>query len=291
MTEEPVSDDDVAAVQSIGLGARYGHTWALHDCTFTVPRGSVTMLAGPNGAGKSTLLSIAAGLTLPATGHMTVLGTDVTAQMNPNAAYVSQTRTLPAGLTVRDIIRMVHAFNTSRWAPGDLITRLIQDRGIPLKAKAGTLSDGARSLIAICLALARRPDVMLLDEPFAALDPLARDEVLRLLMAEVADRAMTVLLSSHTPGELRDITDHVILLGRNTVALTGAIEDILADHRILTGPATTDPPITNDAVIHRNTTERQTTLLLRGHADPTPGWNQQTPDLDTVILGYLRATR
>ena len=286
-----MSDDDVAAVQAIGLGARYGPTWALRDCTFTIPRGSVTLLTGPNGAGKSTLLAIAAGLTMPATGHMTILGTDVTARMHPNAAYVSQTRTLPTGLTVRDIIRMVHAFNTTRWAPGDLITRLIHDRGIPLKAKAGTLSDGARSLISICLALARRPDVMLLDEPFAALDPLARDEVLRLLMAEVADRAMTILLSSHTPGELRDITDHVVLLGRNTIALTGVIDDILAEHRILTGPATTDPPIAIDTVIHRTTTERQTTLLVRGHADPTPGWHQQTPDLDTIILGYLRATR
>jgi ABC-2 type transport system ATP-binding protein len=290
MTEEPVSDDDVAAVQATGLGARYGHTWALRDCTFIVPRGSVTVLTGPNGAGKSTLLAIAAGLTVPTTGHLTVLGTDVTARMHPNAAYVSQTRTLPPGLTVGEIIRMVRALNTARWAPRDLILRLIQDRGICLKAKAGTLSDGARSLISICLALARRPDVILLDEPFAALDPLARDEVLRLLMAEVADRAMTVLLSSHTPGELGDVTDHVVLLGRNTIALTGAIDDVLADHRILTGPAATDPPIAIDTVIHRSGTERQTTQLIRGHTGPTPGWDQQTPDLDTIILGYLRAS-
>ena len=286
-----MSDDDVAAVQATGLGARYGHAWALRDCTFTVPRGAVAVLAGPNGAGKSTVLAIAAGLTVPATGYMTVLGADVTARMNPHAAYVSQTRTLPTGLTVGEIIRMVRAFNTTRWAPGDLITRLIQDRGIPLKAKAGTLSDGARSLVSICLALARRPDVLLLDEPVAALDPLARDEVLRLLMAEVADRAMTVLLSSHTPGELRDVTDHLVLLGRNTIALTGPTDDVLAEHRILTGPATTDPPIATDTVIHRTNTERQTILLVRGHTDPTPGWNQQTPDLDTIILGYLRATR
>jgi ABC-2 type transport system ATP-binding protein len=291
MTEELVPDDDVPAVQADGLGARYGNTWALRDCTFAVPRGAVAILAGHNGAGKSTLLSMAAGLTVPATGRMSVLGEDVRARMNPRAAYVSQSRTLPAGLTVGEIIRTVRALNGRQWAPGDLVARLIEDGGVPLKAKAGTLSDGARSLVSICLALSRRPDVLLLDEPFATLDPLARDEVLRLLMAEVADRGMTIFLSSHVPAELSDVGDHLVLLGKGTVVLTGPIDDLVADHRVLVGPAAVDPPITADLVVNRTGTERQTSLLVRGHADETPGWGEQTPGLDAIVLGYLRASR
>jgi ABC-2 type transport system ATP-binding protein len=284
MTEEIVADD---AVRAEGLGARYGGRWALRDCTFSVPRGAVAVLAGPNGAGKSTLLSIAAGLTVPAAGRMSVLGEDVTARMHPRAAFVAQSRTLPAGLTVREIIRMAGSLNGGQWAPGDFVARLIEDGGIPLKTKAGTLSDGARSLVSIALALSRRPDVLLLDEPFAALDPLARDEVLRILMSEVADRGMTIFLSSHVPGELRAVCDHLVLLGRGEIALTGAIDDLVAEHRVLTGPPDAEPPIGRDAVIHRG----GNSLLVRGHADAAAGWESEPAGLDAIVLGYLRATR
>jgi ABC-2 type transport system ATP-binding protein len=285
-----LSDDDVA-VRATGLGARYGSAWVLRDCTFTVPRGAVAMLAGPNGAGKSTVLSIAAGLTVPAAGRMDVLGADVTARMNPGAAFVSQARTLPGGLTVQEILRMARALNGGEWASGDLVPQLLQERGVDLRAKARTLTEGARALVAITLALARRPSVLLLDEPFSALDPLARDEVLRLLMTEVAERGMTIVVASHASGELRDVCDHLVLLGRGTVALTGAIDEILAGHRILVGSGAADPAISRDVVVHRSGTERQTSLLVRGRADPVDGWYEQAPDLEAVVLGYLRAAR
>jgi ABC-2 type transport system ATP-binding protein len=285
-----LSDDDVA-VQAAGLGVRYGSAWALRDCTFTVPRGAVAMLAGPNGAGKSTVLSVAAGLTIPAAGRMEVLGEEASARMNPRAAFVSQARTLPPGLSVQEIFRMARSLNSDGWVVDDLVGQLLEERGVPLRAKARTLTEGARSLVAIGLALARRPDVLLLDEPFSALDPLARDEVLRLLMAEVADRGMTIFVASHAPGELRDVCDHLVLLGRGTVALAGNIEDLVAEHRILVGPGSAGPPVDRDVVVNRSGTDRQATVLVRGHADTTAGWDEQAPDLDAVVLGYLRAGR
>lgn len=291
MTDELLASGDVPAMQADGLAARYGGKWALRDCTFTIPRGAVAMLTGSNGAGKSTLLSIAAGLTLPAGGRLSVLGTAVNAQLNPRAAFVSQQRPLPAGFTVGEILRMGRSLNDGNWAPDEFVTRLIEDRDVPLGAKAGTLSDGARSLVAITLALARRPDVMLLDEPLAALDPLARDEVLRILMAEVAERGMTVFMSSHVPGELRDVCDHLVLLSDGQLVLTGQIEDLIGGHRVLIGPATAELPVSAGAVIHRGGTERQTSLLVRGHPEQVPGWDQEAPNLDALILGYLRTRR
>jgi ABC-2 type transport system ATP-binding protein len=291
MTDEHFAAVDVPAVQADGLGVRYGGKWALRDCTFTIPRGAAAVLAGSNGAGKSTLLSIAAGLTVPTSGRLSVLGTEVKAQLNPRAAFVSQQRPLPAGFTVREILRMGRSLNGRNWAPAEFVSRLIEESGVPLGAKAGTLSDGARSLLAITLALARRPDVMLLDEPLAALDPLARDEVLRILMAEVAERGMTLLMSSHVPGELRDVCDHLVLLSDGRLALAGQIEDLIDGHRVLIGPAAAELPIREDAVIHRGGTERQTLLFVRGHPDRVPGWDQEAPSLDALILGYLRTGR
>jgi ABC-2 type transport system ATP-binding protein len=291
MTDENLAADEIPAVRAEGLGARYGGTWALRDCTFAIPRGAVAMLAGSNGAGKSTLLSIAAGLTVPASGRLSVLGTEVKAQLNPRAAFVSQQRPLPVGFTVRETLRMARALNEGDWAPEEFVARLIEDRGVPLDAKAGTLSDGARSLVAITLALARRPDVLLLDEPLAALDPLARDEVLRILMAEVADRGMTVFMSSHVPSELREVCDHLVLLSAGKLVLAGEIEGLIAAHRVLIGPAAADLPISEGAVVHRGGTERQTSVLVRGRPDQVSGWDQETPNLDALILGYLRTRR
>jgi ABC-2 type transport system ATP-binding protein len=290
-TDGQLSTDDVPAIRADGLDARYGKTWALRNCSFTVPRGAVTMLAGPNGAGKSTLLSVAAGITVPASGRLSIFGAEVNAGMNPRAAFVSQPRPLPAGLTVREVLRMGRSLNGDRWAPAKFVTRLLEDAGVPQGAKTGTLSDGARSLVAITLALARQPDVLLLDEPLAALDPLARDEVLRILMAEVAERAMTVLMSSHVPGELREVCDHLILLSAGQISLAGRIDDLIGEHRVLIGPAAAQPPISTDTVVHRGGTERQTALLVRGHTDQAPGWDSEAASLDTLILGYLRTAR
>jgi ABC-2 type transport system ATP-binding protein len=279
------------ALQASGLGVRYGSVWALSECTFEVPRGSVAMLAGPNGAGKSTLLSVAAGLTVPTAGRMSVLGSVVTNRMHPDAAFVSQQRQMPAGFTVQEILRMGRALNGGRWAPAEFTGRLLEETGVSLRAKAGTLSDGARSLLAITLALARRPEVLLLDEPLSPLDPLARDEVLRMLMTEVAERGMTVLTSSHVPGELRDVCDHLVLLSQGKAILTGNIDELVAGHRILVGPSAAEPPVAADAVVHRTSTERQASLLVRGDADELPGWHVEPPSLDALVRGYLRGAR
>jgi ABC-2 type transport system ATP-binding protein len=279
---------ETAAIRSSGLGVQFGGAWALRGCSFSVPQGAVTALIGPNGAGKSTLLSAAAGLTVPTEGQLSVLASEIRGQMHPRAAFVSQQRPLPAGLRVREVVRMAQSLNGDGWAGGEFTERLLDGR-VDLAAKTGTLSEGARSLVSIALALARKPDVLLLDEPLSALDPLARDEVLRALMAEVAARGMTVLMSSHVPGEVRDVCDHVLLLGGGRIELAGDIDDLLAEHRLLIGPAGTDPGAGDATVIHRSETARQTSLLVRGPVGKLAGWDVQAPDLDAMVLGYLRA--
>jgi len=280
---------DKMALRAEGLSKSYGRTRALWDCSFELPEGRVIALVGPNGAGKSTLLSLAAGLIKPTSGSVSVHGTPVRGRMHPDMSFLAQHRPLYPDFTVREIMRAGAAMN-ERWSQQRVDDVLDALAGVDRDAKVRTLSAGARTQVAIALALGRLPKVLLLDEPLSDLDPLARDETLRIVMTEVAERGTTVLMSSHLLSDLSEVCDHLLLVDEGRVQLVGDVEDVLADHRLLVGPAGQESAVPG-TVVAASRTERQATLLVRGAADTPAGWAAEQPDLESLVMGYLRASR
>jgi ABC-2 type transport system ATP-binding protein len=224
-TQHPV------ALAATGLGKRYRRGWALRDCAFELPAGRVGALVGPNGAGKTTLMMIADGLVTPTAGTIRVLGHEPGTRAP--VSFLSQGKPLYRFLTVTEMLRAGRELNPG-WDQA-YAERLVREADVPLRAKIGSLSGGQQSRVALALALARRPQLVLLDEPLADLDPLARQQVMQTLMAEVADTGMTVLLSSHVLADLEGVCDFLLLLGGGRVRLAGGVDDLLSTHRLLTG--------------------------------------------------------
>jgi ABC-2 type transport system ATP-binding protein len=281
---------ETPALEASGLGRRYGAKWALRECTLTIPRGCVTALVGPNGAGKSTLLHLAVGLSEPTTGTVSVLGRSPqseSASLLPHLGFVAQEHPLYRSFTIADLLRMGRRLNP-RW--DDELARGRLDRlGLTLDRKAGSLSGGEQAQVALTLALAKRPELLLLDEPVASLDPLARHEFLQALMESVADGGITVVLSSHILADLERVCDHLIILAAAHVQIAGAIDDVVRSHRILIGPRCEPTAVSRvHAVLHESHTERQTTLLVRtnGHLFDA-SWQQHEPSLEEIVLAYL----
>ena len=217
-------------IECAGLGKRYRRAWALRDCTLQIPAGHVVALVGPNGAGKTTLLNLAVGLATPTTGAVTVLGG--TPAGSPDAldriAFVAQDAPLYKNLPVADMVHVARNLN-SRWDQPRADKRLA-DLGIPAKKKVGQLSGGQKAQLALTIALARRPDLLVLDEPLAALDPLARHDFMNSVLAAVAADGISVVLSSHVVAELERMADYLIVLSRGKVQVTGKVEDLVAVH-------------------------------------------------------------
>jgi ABC-2 type transport system ATP-binding protein len=279
-----------AALETVGLGKRYGSFWALRDCTLEIPAGSVTALVGPNGAGKTTLLHLAVGLSEPSAGEVRVLGASPqrdAAAVLPRIGFVAQEHPLYRGFTVAETLRLGRELNPS-WDE-DAARARIKTLGLPLRKKVGALSGGQRAQVALTLALAKRPELLLLDEPVASLDPLARREFLRSVMEAVAETGMTVLLSSHLVADLERVCDHLVILAEGRTQLVGPIEEILAVHRLLTGPRSEAADVARvHDVVRQSHTERQTTLLVRanGHVYDA-SWELHELDLEEIVLGYL----
>jgi len=217
-------------IECAGLGKRYRRSWALRDCTLEMPAGHVVALVGPNGAGKTTLLNLAVGLATPTTGDVTVLGG--TPAGSPDAldriAFVAQDAPLYKNLPVADMVHVARNLN-SRWDQPRADKRLA-DLGIPAKKKVGQLSGGQKAQLALTIALARRPDLLVLDEPLAALDPLARHDFMDSVLAAVAADGISVVLSSHVVAELERMADYLIVLSRGKVQVTGKVEALVAVH-------------------------------------------------------------
>jgi ABC-2 type transport system ATP-binding protein len=217
-------------VEASGLGKRYGGTWALRDCTLEIPAGRVTALVGPNGAGKSTLLNLAVGLTAPSAGAVTVLGgcrAGSPAALD-GIAFVAQDTPLYKTLSVADMIYLTRNLNRrfdQRYARARL-----DELAIPPRRRAGKLSGGQQAQLALTLALARRPRLLVLDEPVAMLDPIARHDFMGTVLAAATDDGVSVLLSSHVLTELERVADYLVLLARGQVRLAGAVDDLLAAH-------------------------------------------------------------
>src|SRR5436305_3180476 len=210
------------ALETTQLAKRFGHQWALRDCTVTIPRGRVTALVGPNGAGKTTLLHLAVGLTEPTAGDVRVLGASPqgdAAALLPRIGFVAQEHPLLRGFTLAELLRVGAKLNP-KWDDSIARERLAK-LGLSLKRKAGSLSGGEQAQVALNLALAKRPEFLLLDEPVASLDPLARRDFLQSLLEAVVEDELTVLLSSHILSDLERVCDHIVVLSRAHVQLSG----------------------------------------------------------------------
>ena len=276
------------ALVTDGLGRRYRSNWGLRDCSLTVRRGSITGLVGPNGAGKSTLLRLAAGLSRPTTGTVRVFGTEV----EPNGrahlgriGYFDQLRPLYDNFRVEEMLTFGRKLNHT-W-DDDAARGWLAEFDIPLDHRVGKLSLGQQAQVALAVCMGKRPDLLLLDEAVASLDPLARRQLLQTLLATVAEHGTTVFLSSHIVSELEPVCDDLIILSAARVQTSGSIEGLLAGHRLLVGPRVdADPPGAD--VVSSSSTSRQTTLLVRG-TPPELGadWQVLEPGLEEIVLAYL----
>ncbi|MGO8961511.1 MAG: ABC transporter ATP-binding protein [Streptosporangiaceae bacterium] len=279
-------------IEASGLGKRYGSTWALRECALAIPAGHVAALVGPNGAGKTTLLSLAVGLAAPSAGSITVLGGQPAG--SPAAldgiAFVAQNTPLYSNLSAADMLHLTRNLNRrfdQRYAQARL-----GELGIPLKQKTGQLSGGQQAQLALTLALARRPRLLVLDEPMAMLDPVARHDFMATVMTAVADAGVSVVLSSHVLAELERVADYLILVSKGRVQVAGEVDDLLSRHRVLSGPAAEAGRYADRlCVVHARHGEAQAHLLVRtsGMTDPVPpGWEAHPVSLEELTLAYLR---
>lgn len=277
-----------AVLETRDLGRRYGAKWGLRDCSLTVSEGSITGLVGPNGAGKSTLLRLAAGLSRPSEGTVSAFGQPI----DPNGTehlgrigYLDQHRPVYGTFRVRDMLTLGRKLN-AKWDDA-LAPQLLAEVGIPLNVRMHTLSIGQQAQVSLAVCLAKRPDLLLLDEPAGSLDPLARQQLFQALLGTVAERGTTVLLSSHIVSELEPVCDNLIILAASAVRLSESIEDIAATHKlIIGGPGLASMP--GVEVISIKASGRQTHLLVRGVLpDLAPDCQVIQPDLQEVVLGYL----
>jgi ABC-2 type transport system ATP-binding protein len=282
-----------AAIEASGLGKRYGRRWALSDCTLTIPVGRVVGLVGPNGAGKTTLLNLATGMLGPTTGSIRVLGGAPGSGPDQLAkvGYVAQDAPIYAGLSVADHLRLGAHMNPG-WDT-ELADRRIRQLGLVAKQKAGTLSGGQRAQLALTLAIAKRPELLILDEPIASLDPLARREFLQVLMETTAEHDVSVIMSSHLVADLERISEYLVVLVESRVQVAGEIDELLASHQLLTG-ARRDPAAmpANQHVISASHTDRQSTILVRCD-EPIldPSWSVDRIDLEDLVLAYMGQAR
>jgi ABC-2 type transport system ATP-binding protein len=279
-------------IETRALCKCYGSTRALRDCTLAIPGGHMVALVGPNGAGKSTLLNLSVGLATPSAGEVTVLG-GLRAGSPPaldGIAFVAQDTPLFKNLSAADLLHMTRNLNL-RFDQGYAEHRL-DELGIPLPQKAGKMSGGQQAQLALTLALARRPQLLVLDEPMAMLDPLARHDFMATVMTAVADDGVSVVLSSHVLAELERVADYLVLVSDGSVRVAGEVDDLLATHLVLTGPAAESDRYVNEwNVVHASCAGPLVHLLVRGGgtSDPVPmGWEAHSLTLEELVLDYLR---
>jgi ABC-2 type transport system ATP-binding protein len=278
-----------AVIETSGLGKRYRRTWALRDCTLAIPEGRVVGLVGPNGAGKTTLLHLATGLLAPTAGTISVLGSPpagTTGQLG-RVGFVAQNTPVYARMTVADHLRLGAWLNPG-WDE-KLARRRIEELSLDPRQRAGTLSGGQRAQLALTLALAKRPELLLLDEPVAALDPLARREFLRGLMEAVAAHGTSVVMSSHLVADLERVCDFLVVLVASRVRVAGEVSDLLAAHCRLSGPRR-DPGTLPAGleVIEESHTDKQSVLLVRaGEPVHDPAWTVMPVSLEDLVLAYM----
>ncbi|WP_328472981.1 ABC transporter ATP-binding protein [Actinoplanes sp. NBC_00393] len=275
-----------SALTAEGLTKRYGRRTALSDCTLDIPAGHVVGLVGPNGAGKSTLLQLACGLLDPTAGRIEVLG-ERPVSGSARIGFVAQDTPVYASLTVAEHLRMGAHLNPA-W-DAELAGRRIAQVGLDPAQKAGRLSGGQRAQLALTVAAAKRPELLLLDEPVAALDPLARRHFLQGLMELTAEQGMSIVMSSHLVADLERVCDHLIVLVESRVRVAGDVDDLLAGHHRLVGPRRDAAELgAGRAVIEQSHTDVQSTFVVRSTAPINdPSWQVDRLDLEDIVLAYM----
>lgn len=283
-----------AALEATSLSKRYRKTWALRDCDLVLPAGRVVGLVGPNGAGKTTLLHLAVGLLDATAGEIRVFDWSPrvhTTLVLSRVGFMAQDRPLYEGFSVSDTLEMGRQLNP-RWDGPYAKERLVR-LGIPMDRRVKNLSTGQRAQVALTIALGKRPDLLLLDEPVANLDPLARSDFLQELMATVAEDGTTVILSSHIVAELERVCDYLVILADGNVRLAGEVDELIGSHALVVGPrregTTRDP-----SVVEVTHADRQTSRLVRTsrpeHAHVCPdGTSVRPATLEELVLAYLRS--
>jgi ABC-2 type transport system ATP-binding protein len=279
-----------AVIETHGLGKRYRKLWALADCTLSIPAGHVVGLVGPNGAGKTTLINLATGMLAPTTGTIEVLGgrpASGPAQL-ARVGYLAQDAPVYAGLSVADHLRLGAHLNPA-W-DAEMARHRIDQLDLDPGQKAGKLSGGQRAQLALTLALGKRPELLILDEPVASLDPLARREFLQDLMETVAEQQVSVVLSSHLISDLERVCDYVIVLVDSRVRLAGSVDELLATHHLLSGPRRDQDTLpAGMQVVSTSHTDRQSTLLVRTSGPVLdPAWMVSEVGLEDLALAYMK---
>jgi ABC-2 type transport system ATP-binding protein len=279
-----------AVIETEGLGKRYRNRWALAGCTLSIPAGHVVGLVGPNGAGKTTLINLATGMLAPSAGTIEVLGGPPIAgpAQLARVGYLAQDAPLYAGLPVADHLRLGAHLNPG-W-DADMARGRVERLGLDHRQKAGTLSGGQRAQLALTLAVAKRPELLILDEPVASLDPLARREFLQDLMESVAEQEVSVVLSSHLISDLERACDYVIVLVDSRVRVAGPVDDLLAAHHLLSGPRRDPAALPGGLeVISASHTDVQSTLLVRTSGPVLdPAWTVSEVGLEDLVLASMR---
>jgi ABC-2 type transport system ATP-binding protein len=284
----------VPALRADRLGRRYGKVWGLRDCTLEVPAGAVAALVGPNGAGKTTLLEMIIGLLEPTEGQVSVFGQTAradTADTLARVGYVAQDHPLYHGFTVADMFHLGRAMNPS-WDQ-NLAAARVDALGIPVKRKVKTLSGGQQAQVSLTMALAKRAPLLVLDEPVSSLDPVARLDFMRDVMAAAADHALTFLISSHVVAELERFCDWLIVLADGHVQLAGPADDLLGAHQLLTVPRATPDAELPGTAIQRTDSDRHSTVLVRADrvqlaVQGRAGWQADPVSFEQLVMAYLQ---
>jgi len=282
------------ALRTAGLGKRYGQVWGLRDCTLTLPAGAIVGLVGPNGAGKTTLLEMIIGLLEPTEGQIEVFGHTAqanTAQTLARVGYVAQNHPLYPEFSVADMFHLGQAMNPS-WDM-NMARAPMEALGIPLKRKVKALSGGQQAQVSLAMALAKRAPLLVLDEPVASLDPIARLEFMREVMTQVADGGPTVIIASHVVSELERFCDFLVVLTHGHVQLTGPGDNLLEEHQLLTVPRMTPDADLPGTPIHRADSDRHSSVMLRSSpaalaAPAQPGWQTETVSFEQLVMAYLQ---
>lgn len=281
----------IPVIETNALAKRFGRKWGLRDCTLSIPSGKVTVLVGPNGAGKSTLLRLAAGLSRPTSGMINVLGgvpSAADASLLKRVGYLDQARPLYKGFRVDEMFRFGAGTNPT-W---DMTTAhaYVDQLGISRRDRVDKLSGGQRAQVALTMCLAKRPELLILDEPAAELDPVAREDLLRLLMREVTERGTNVVLSTHALGDVGSICDYLVIMSHSTIVLADDLEFVVESHRFLSTTSSDALALPEGVtVIDTRTSSREVTHLARMTlplVDET--WQISEPTLDEIIMAYLR---
>lgn len=280
----------IQALESEHLGKRYGRKWALRDCTFKIPVGCITGLVGPNGAGKTTLLHLAVGLQAPTTGTVKVFGYDPykqAEQILAKVGFVAQEHPLYKTFRVEEMLSVGRKLNAT-WDQ-DLALRRLKQLGIPLRQPIGKLSGGQQAQVALVMTLAKRPEMLLLDEPTASLDPLARREFQQTLLDAVMENGLSVIVSSHIVTDLERFCDHLVILSASQVQVGDTVEHLLHSHKLLIGPSDRAQSRTSAyTVVTASEAGRQCTLLVQTHGPLLdPAWEVRDVSLEEIILAYL----